>query len=39
VLHEWVRYREWHCRWDAKRLVERVEEGEWEGEGFDAEMG
>jgi len=35
VLHEWVRYREWHCRWDAKRLVERVEDGVWLGEEID----
>ena len=34
VLHEWVRWREWHCRWDARWLVERVSADEWMGEEF-----
>jgi hypothetical protein len=32
VLHEWVRYGEYHCRWDQKWQVERVAADEWLGE-------
>lgn len=34
VLCEWVRYGEYHCRWDQKGQVQRVAEGEWVGEGL-----
>lgn len=32
VLHEWVRYGEYHCRWDEKWQVHRVTAEEWAGE-------
>lgn len=32
VLHEWVRYGEYHCRWDEKRQVKKVEPEAWHGE-------
>ena len=32
VLHEWVRYGEYHCRWDSRWQVERVTADEWAGE-------
>jgi hypothetical protein len=32
VLHEWVRYGEYHARWDAKWQVERVSSDGWHGE-------
>jgi hypothetical protein len=35
VLWEWVRYGEYHCRWDEKWQVRRVGVEEWEGESFD----
>ena len=35
VLHEWVRYGEYHCRWDAKAQVRRVDVSEWHGEEID----
>lgn len=35
VLHEWVRYGEYHCRWDEKWQVHKVQVGEWEGEPLD----
>ena len=35
VLHEWVRHGEYHCRWDHKRLVQRVGADEWMGEALD----
>lgn len=35
VLYEWVRYGEYHCRWDEKGQVRRVSEGEWKGEPLD----
>jgi hypothetical protein len=35
VLHEWVRYGEYHVRWDPKRLVERVAADDWHGEQVD----
>jgi hypothetical protein len=35
VLHEWVRYGEYHVRWDAKWQVERVEADDWHGEQID----
>jgi hypothetical protein len=34
VLHEWIRYGEYHCRWDEKWQVHRVAEDEWLGEAF-----
>jgi len=35
ILHEWVRYGEYHCRWDEKWQVERVDPGAWLGESLD----
>lgn len=35
VLHEWVKAGEYHCRWDEKWQVRRVEAGEWDGEALD----
>lgn len=35
VLHEWYRYGEYHCRWDTKDQVRRVDPDEWDREGFD----
>jgi len=35
VLHEWVRYGQYHCRWDEKWQVERVAADEWTGEPLD----
>jgi hypothetical protein len=35
VLWEWVRYGEYHCRWDEKWQVHRVGAEEWEGEWLD----
>lgn len=35
VLHEWVRYGEYHVRWDAKRLVTIVDAADWDGENID----
>jgi hypothetical protein len=35
VLHEWVRYGEYHCRWDEKGQVLRVSAEGWEGEALD----
>ncbi len=35
VLHEWVRYGAYHCRWDEKWQVHRVSVGEWSGEPLD----
>jgi hypothetical protein len=34
VLHEWIRYGDYHCRWDEKWQVRRVAEDEWLGEEF-----
>jgi len=33
VLREWVRYGQYHCRWDEKWQVHRVGAEEWDGEG------
>jgi hypothetical protein len=35
VLHEWVRYGEYHVRWDRKALVMPVNADEWGGEKID----
>lgn len=35
VLHEWVRYGEYHCRWDAHAQVIKVTADEWVGEAID----
>ena len=35
VLWEWVRAGEWHCKWDQKWQVRRVESAEWGGEEID----
>lgn len=35
VLHEWVRYGEYHCRWDAKWQVHPVAASEWAGEALE----
>jgi hypothetical protein len=35
VLHEWVRYGEYHCRWDEKWQVHKVTAEEWAGEQID----
>lgn len=35
VLHEWVRYGEYHVRWDPKRLVVPVDAADWDGEKID----
>ena len=35
VLVEWVRYGDYHCRWDEKWQVQRVGVEEWGGEGID----
>jgi len=35
VLHEWVRYGQYHCRWDEKWQVKRVSSEEWAGESLD----
>lgn len=35
VLHEWVRYGEYHCRWDVRGQVVKVAAEEWGGEGID----
>lgn len=35
VLHEWVRYGEYHCRWDAHAQVVKVAAAEWAGEPLD----
>lgn len=32
VLHEWVRYGEYHARWDEKCQVHPVPEEDWDGE-------
>jgi hypothetical protein len=34
VLWEWVRYGEYHCRWDEKWQVEKVAATAWGGEGI-----
>ncbi|AHB31639.1 hypothetical protein ArV2_gp28 [Arthrobacter phage vB_ArS-ArV2] len=35
VLHEWVRWGDYHCRWDEKWQVHRVTAEEWHGEPID----
>ncbi|MGK3957911.1 hypothetical protein ACLKOZ_17165 [Arthrobacter sp. R4] len=35
VLHEWVRYGEYHCKWDQTWQVHRVAAEEWRGEALD----
>ena len=35
VLHEWVRWGQYHCRWDEKWQVQRVTRDEWQGEPLD----
>jgi hypothetical protein len=35
VLHEWVRWGEYHVRWDEKWQVHRVTADEWQGEPLD----
>lgn len=35
VLHEWVRYGEYHVRWDPKRQVEPATADDWKGEPLD----
>lgn len=35
VLHEWVRYGEYHCRWDEKWQVKTVSTEDWAGEALD----
>ena len=35
VLHEWVRYGDYQCRWDEKWQVHRVAPDEWLGESLD----
>lgn len=35
ILHEWVRFGEYHCRWDEKWQVHRVTADEWSGEDLD----
>jgi len=35
VLHEWVRYGEYHVKWDEKWQVHRVAAEEWDGEPLD----
>ena len=35
ILHEWVRYGEYHCRWDAHAQVIKVTDDEWSGEPLD----
>jgi hypothetical protein len=35
VLHEWVRYGEYHCRWDERRQVVPVAAEDWRGEPLD----
>lgn len=35
ILHEWVRYGEYHCRWDEKWQVEKVDAEDWHGEPLD----
>jgi hypothetical protein len=35
VLHEWVRYGEYHVRWDRKALVTPVSADDWGGEQID----
>lgn len=35
ILHEWVRYGEYHCRWDEKWQVEKVDADAWQGESLD----
>ena len=32
VLHEWVKYGEYHVRWDEKWQVHPVDKDEWAGE-------
>lgn len=32
VLHEWVRYGEYHCKWDKAEQVVRVTAEDWQGE-------
>ena len=32
ILHEWVRYGEYHCRWDERAQVNVVTAEEWAGE-------
>lgn len=32
VLHEWVRYGEYHCRWDVHAQVVKVAPEDWAGE-------
>jgi len=34
VLHEWVRWGQYHCRWDEKWQVHRVDAADWQGEEF-----
>lgn len=35
VLHEWVRYGEYHVRWDRKHQVVPVQAEDWGGEMID----
>jgi hypothetical protein len=35
VLHEWVRYGEYHCRWDVHAQVIKVAPEDWTGEPLD----
>ena len=35
VLHEWVRWGNYHCRWDEKWQVHKVTVDEWLGESLD----
>ena len=35
VLWEWVRYGEYHCRWDEKWQVRKVDPSDWQGEALD----
>lgn len=35
ILHEWVRYGQYHCRWDEKWQAHRVAADEWKGEALD----
>ena len=39
VLHEWVRYGEYHCRWDERWQVRPVPADEWLGEPFEDKKG
>lgn len=39
VLHEWVRWGDYHCRWDERWQVRPVDAEAWRGESIDDSEG